>query len=76
MAADEAREAEAEAWSEALVGDVADEPRRHGGWATSLSIGDRPSRSVLQPGPGATSPSYSSHSRDSLAGMVQRPGIA
>jgi hypothetical protein len=54
MAADEAREAEAEAWSEALVGDVADEPRRHGGWATSLSIGDRPSRSVLQPGPGAT----------------------
>jgi hypothetical protein len=31
MAADEAREAEAEAWSEALVGDVADEPRRHGG---------------------------------------------
>jgi predicted CopG family antitoxin len=31
MAADEAREAEAEAWSEALVGDVADEPVRHGG---------------------------------------------
>jgi hypothetical protein len=31
MAADEAREAEAEAWSEALVGDVAEEPRRHGG---------------------------------------------
>jgi hypothetical protein len=31
MAADEAREAAAEAWSEALVGDVADEPRRHGG---------------------------------------------
>jgi hypothetical protein len=31
MAADEAREAEAEIWSEALGGDVADEPRRHGG---------------------------------------------
>ncbi len=31
MAADEAREAEAEAWSEDLVRDVADEPRRHGG---------------------------------------------
>lgn len=31
MAADEAREAEAEAWSEALVGDVADEPARRGG---------------------------------------------
>jgi hypothetical protein len=28
MAADEAREAEAEAWSEGLVGDVAREPRR------------------------------------------------
>jgi hypothetical protein len=28
MAADEAREAEAEAWSEGLVGDVANEPRR------------------------------------------------
>ncbi|MGH9381186.1 MAG: addiction module antitoxin [Thermoanaerobaculia bacterium] len=27
MAADEAREAEAEEWSEGLVGDVADEPR-------------------------------------------------
>ena len=26
MAADEAREREAEAWSEALIGDVADEP--------------------------------------------------
>ena len=31
MAADEAREAEAEAWSEGLIGDVADEPVRHGG---------------------------------------------
>ncbi len=30
MAADEARETEAEAWSEALVTDVADEPDRHG----------------------------------------------
>ena len=28
MAADEAREAEAEAWSEGLVSDVASEPRR------------------------------------------------
>jgi hypothetical protein len=28
MAADEAREAEAMEWSEALVGDVADEPAR------------------------------------------------
>jgi hypothetical protein len=28
MAADEAREREAEAWSEALIGDVADEPAR------------------------------------------------
>ena len=28
MALDEAREAEAEAWSEGLVGDVAEEPRR------------------------------------------------
>lgn len=28
MAADEAREAEAEAWSEALIGDVAEEPTR------------------------------------------------
>ena len=31
MAADEARETEADAWSEGLVRDVADEPRRHGG---------------------------------------------
>lgn len=31
MAADEAREFEADAWSEDLVHDVADEPRRHGG---------------------------------------------
>ena len=30
MAADEAREAEAEVWSEALLHDIADEPRRHG----------------------------------------------
>lgn len=30
MAADEAREAEAEEWSEGLLTDVADEPRRHG----------------------------------------------
>jgi hypothetical protein len=30
MAADEAREAEAEAWTENLIGDVADEPARHG----------------------------------------------
>ena len=28
MAADEGREAEAEAWAEALLNDVADEPRR------------------------------------------------
>jgi hypothetical protein len=28
MAADEARESDAEAWSEGLVGDVASEPRR------------------------------------------------
>jgi len=28
MAADEAREAEAHAWSEGVLGDVADEPRR------------------------------------------------
>jgi len=31
MAADEAREAEAEAWSEGLIGDVAIEPLRHDG---------------------------------------------
>jgi hypothetical protein len=31
MAADEEREAEAEAWCEGLIGDVADEPARHGG---------------------------------------------
>lgn len=31
MAADEAREVEAEAWSEGLVRDVTAEPRRHGG---------------------------------------------
>ncbi len=31
MAADEAREAEADAWSEGLIGDVADEPNRRGG---------------------------------------------
>jgi hypothetical protein len=30
MAADEAREAEADAWAEATLGDVADEPVRHG----------------------------------------------
>jgi hypothetical protein len=30
MAADEAREAEAEAWTEGLIGDVADEPARRG----------------------------------------------
>jgi predicted CopG family antitoxin len=30
MAADEAREAEATAWSEGLVGDVGREPARHG----------------------------------------------
>jgi hypothetical protein len=30
MAADEAREAEAETWAEGLVGDVADEPARRG----------------------------------------------
>jgi hypothetical protein len=30
MAADEAREAEASAWSEGLIGDVADEPDRRG----------------------------------------------
>jgi len=30
MAADEARESEAEAWSEGLIGDVADEPNRRG----------------------------------------------
>ncbi len=31
MAADEAREAEARAWADGLVGDVADEPGRLGG---------------------------------------------
>ncbi len=31
MAADEAREAEATAWSETLIQDVAAEPSRHGG---------------------------------------------
>ena len=31
MAEDEAREAEANTWSDALIGDVADEPARHGG---------------------------------------------
>jgi hypothetical protein len=31
MAADEAREAQAEAWSESLLRDVAAEPSRHGG---------------------------------------------
>jgi len=31
MAADEAREAEAEAWNEGLIRDVATEPGRHGG---------------------------------------------
>jgi hypothetical protein len=31
MAADEAREAEAEAWSGEMLGDVAGEPARHGG---------------------------------------------
>jgi hypothetical protein len=31
MAADETREAEAEAWSEGLIGDVAEEPARRGG---------------------------------------------
>jgi hypothetical protein len=30
MAADEAREADAKAWGEGLIGDVADEPRRRG----------------------------------------------
>ncbi len=30
MAADEAREAEAEDWSETLIGDLHPEPRRHG----------------------------------------------
>jgi len=30
MAADEAREREAEAWVEGLIGDVAEEPARHG----------------------------------------------
>lgn len=30
MAADEARETEAEAWSDALLADIADEPRRAG----------------------------------------------
>jgi hypothetical protein len=30
MAADEARETEADAWSEGLAGDVAAEPRRRG----------------------------------------------
>ncbi len=30
MAADEAREQEAEAWVEGLIGDVAEEPARHG----------------------------------------------
>jgi len=31
MAADEEREVEADAWSENLIGDVADEPSRHDG---------------------------------------------
>lgn len=31
MAADEARQTDAEAWSEGLARDVADAPRRHGG---------------------------------------------
>ena len=31
MAADEAREVEAQAWAEDLIGDVADEPTRRGG---------------------------------------------
>jgi hypothetical protein len=31
MAADEAREAEAETWSEAMLSDVADAPGHHGG---------------------------------------------
>jgi hypothetical protein len=31
MAADEARETEAKEWTEALIGDVADEPARSGG---------------------------------------------
>jgi hypothetical protein len=31
MAADEARETEAENWSEGMLGDVADAPARHGG---------------------------------------------
>jgi hypothetical protein len=31
MAADEAREAEAEAWTGEMLGDVAGEPARHGG---------------------------------------------
>ena len=31
MAADEAREAEADAWAEEMLGDVANEPVRHGG---------------------------------------------
>ena len=31
MAADEAREIEAALWAEALIGDIADEPARHGG---------------------------------------------
>jgi hypothetical protein len=30
MAADAAHEREAETWVEGLIGDVADEPRRHG----------------------------------------------
>ncbi len=30
MAADEARERDAQAWAEELITDVADEPRRHG----------------------------------------------
>jgi hypothetical protein len=30
MAADEARERDADAWAEGLISDVADEPRRHG----------------------------------------------
>jgi hypothetical protein len=31
MAADESREAEADTWTEGLIGDVADEPTRRGG---------------------------------------------
>jgi hypothetical protein len=39
MAADEAREAEADEWSESLIADVAQKPPRHGGRASPTQGG-------------------------------------